>query len=138
MLTALLAFGALLSAPTADAAPLCRIDHSVQAPGIVVTTCLERQGPLRRSVSTVINTSDQRIWLSRFDTLIAYPNYGDKKCGPTVSEPSSTLVCTSPWVQPTFLPHSDGIVHTFFTVFQQPTGEHFTHRVPIETTQLTS
>ncbi|GAB3933916.1 hypothetical protein GCM10029976_042130 [Kribbella albertanoniae] len=135
MLTALISLSALMYAPVtaaANSAPLCRTDLSTQASGTVIRTCLEQQGRFRRAVSTVFNGSTQRVLLGRLDAFISYPNYGESKCGPIVGEPGQVLTCTTPWVPPTLMPHSDGIVHTFVTVFQSP-GEHFIHRVPLPT-----
>lgn len=69
-----------------------------EAPDIVIVTCAEAAGDQRRSVSTVINGTDQAIELREFKTLISYPQYGLTDCGASWLAAGAHAVCVSPWV----------------------------------------
>jgi hypothetical protein len=69
-----------------------------EAPDIVIVTCAEATGDQRRSLSTVINGTDQAIELREFKTLISYPQYGLTDCGASRLDAGTQAVCISPWV----------------------------------------
>lgn len=74
-----------------------------ETPDILIVTCTEAEGDQRRSLSTVINNTDQAIQLWELRTLISYPEYGTTDCGPSRLQPvtlapGTQTACSSPWV----------------------------------------
>jgi hypothetical protein len=72
-----------------------RSDH----PDVVVITCGEADGSLRRADSTVVNNSPQPIQVTSLQSLISSPEYGTTDCHSKVINPGAEVSCTSPWVQ---------------------------------------
>jgi hypothetical protein len=68
-----------------------------EAPDIVIVTCAEAEGDQRRTLSTVINGTDQTIHLLELKSLISHPQYGLTDCGASWLGPSAQVECVSPW-----------------------------------------
>jgi len=69
-----------------------------EAPDIVIVTCAEAEGDRRRSLSTVVNGTDQVIQLTELKALISHPQYGTTDCGVSWLGPGARAECVSPWV----------------------------------------
>jgi hypothetical protein len=69
-----------------------------EAPNIVIVTCAEAEGGQRRSLSTVVNGTDQVIQLAELKALISHPQYGLTDCGVSWLGPGARAECVSPWV----------------------------------------
>jgi hypothetical protein len=67
-------------------------------PGIVVTTCAEADGDLRRTQSIVVNHSDRAIELRSLLSLISFPEYALTQCGASQLGPGAQAVCVTGWV----------------------------------------
>jgi len=67
-------------------------------PGILVVTCAEADGDLRRTQSIVVNNSDQAIELRSLRSLISHPEYALTDCGASQLGPSARVVCLTGWV----------------------------------------
>jgi hypothetical protein len=91
---------------------------------VLVSTCGQADGALRRGTSILVNLSDHPVPIQDLRTLISSPNYGDKHCGSVLlgpaGTPSAKATCVSPWVP-------EGPMHTndatIFTLCQALTPE---------------
>jgi hypothetical protein len=102
-------------------------------PAVLVTTCVESNGDLRRAVSLVSNGAPQQVYLGTFKTLLSYPNYAEASCGPVVVAAGGRTWCATGWVNNVPQPHSTGVAFTM-TAGQDANGgwftKVFTHRAP--------
>jgi hypothetical protein len=87
------------AAGTAHASTLKCDEKPMDAvPGIVVVTCAEADGDLRRTQSIVVNNSDQAIELRSLRSLISHPEYALTDCGASQLGPGAQAVCLTEWV----------------------------------------
>jgi len=66
---------------------------------VVVLTCGEAEGNLRRARTVLINNSTQAIFINQLQALISAPAYGTGNCRDFFSlAVGQTVHCLSPWV----------------------------------------
>lgn len=109
-------FGAA-SPARADALSCGREALHATMPQVTVLTCVESKGELRRAVSVVSNGSPTPVYLSTLRTLLSYPNYADRSCGPVGVAPGRTVSCTTAYVGNVPQPHSTGVAFTMIDGF---------------------
>jgi hypothetical protein len=120
---------ATAAAPAHASVVRCSPQHIFSRPDVgalpvLVSSCGQADGTLRRGTSTLVNLSDHPVPIQDLRTLISFPNYGDKDCGSVLLGPAgtplATATCVSPWVP-------DGPSHpndaTIFTLCQALTPE---------------
>ncbi|MEJ3747804.1 hypothetical protein WEI85_31485 [Actinomycetes bacterium KLBMP 9797] len=100
MLASVAAGVATLGAPGTAHASTVKCDEKPMdaVPGIVVVTCAEAEGDLRRTQSIVVNNSDQTIELRSLRSLISHPEYALTDCGASQLGPGAQAVCLTEWV----------------------------------------
>jgi hypothetical protein len=91
---------ATLGAPGTAHASTVKCDEKPldPVPGILVVTCAEADGDLRRTQSIVVNTSDQAVELRSLRSLISHPEYALTDCGASQLGPGAQAVCITEWV----------------------------------------
>ncbi|HEU5111338.1 MAG TPA: hypothetical protein VFT95_22585 [Micromonosporaceae bacterium] len=77
-------------------------------PGVLVVTCAEADGDLRRTLSTVVNNSDQTIALLSLRSLTSFPQYALTDCGASQLAPGAQAACVTGWVSARNATH-DGV-----------------------------
>jgi hypothetical protein len=100
--TAVLGMGAPAHASVVRCGPQHVLSSDTAVLPVLVSTCGQADGTLRRGTSTLVNLSNRWVPVQDLRTLISFPDYGDKDCGSVLlgpaGTPSATATCVSPWV----------------------------------------